>query len=356
MNLPTPDEWKALASAEFPSITIFIPLRRKEQRRREEGVRLRTALQAVESKLRARQLEPSVIGELIEPISEMVDDDETWTRDGGTLVIMRSRSVLRSFSVPQELPEGASVADHFCVLPILSALEQRKAFYLLALSQNHVRLLYCTDEHSEEIPLPAGMPKSLEDWLSTSGPTGSNSHRPEGGGTFNSTTDRDKANEHLLNFFRVVNKGIFDLLKNESVPLVLAGVEKELALYRSVNTYAQTVAEGVHGAPDGLKGGEMHRRALEIAQPAFAADLAKALADFERLGGTNRTATDLAAIEKAAREGRVAHLLVAERESETSDDQANAAALLTLANRGIVTVAGPDKVPSESGLAAILRY
>jgi hypothetical protein len=244
----------------------------------------------------------------------------------------------------------------FYILPLLRALENRRAFYILALSQRHPRLLYCTENHSEEVALPAGMPKSVDEWLSTRAPEGSNDQSVQRGGEFTSPTDRDNFNEHLLNYFRVLDKGIVDLIKDSSKPLVLAGVEKELSLFRSISSYSHLAAQDVHGAPDGLKGGEMHKRALEVVQSEFEKALGKALADFERLGGTNRTATDFPVIAKAAREGRIAQLLIGDTGGEQQDHTINNAAVETISHAGIVMVVEPEKVPAESRVAAILRY
>ena len=41
-------------------------------------------------------------------------------------------------------------------------------------------------------------------------------------------------------------------LHNDPAPLVLAGVEYELAIYRRVNSYPRTLEQPVHGSPDGM--------------------------------------------------------------------------------------------------------
>src|SRR5450755_4230859 len=80
---------------------------------------------------------------------------------------------------------------------------------------------------------------------------------------FGTGTGKEDRDEYLLHFYQEVSKGISDLLKGqEKKPLVVCGVEYELAVYSRVNTWVNTCPEGVRGAPNGLKGGEMHARAL----------------------------------------------------------------------------------------------
>ncbi len=47
-----------------------------------------------------------------------------------------------------------TVANHFYVKPLIQALQSERVFYVLALSQKHIRLLQCTEDSSEEVELP----------------------------------------------------------------------------------------------------------------------------------------------------------------------------------------------------------
>ena len=71
---------------------------------------------------------------------------------------------------------------------------------------------------------------------------------------FGTSSDREDKDEHMLHFFLGIDKAVQTALKESRNSLVPVGVEQELALYRRVNTYADLVEPGVHGAPDGLEG------------------------------------------------------------------------------------------------------
>jgi hypothetical protein len=251
-------------------------------------------------------------------------------------------------------------------------------FYLLALSQNHVRLLRCTPASSELVPFPEGTPTSLEEWLNTRAPN----HAPERDagspdsdgrreGNFTSVTDRDNKDQHIANFFRAVNHAALEILRNETAPLVLCGVEYERVIYRQNNTYPALLEEGVQGSPESLKGGEMHARALEVVQEYFARPAQKALQSWEKLGGSTRVATAFGEVVKAAFEGRVAHLFAVDgtqtmgvfdratmqmRVQGRQEDLVNAAALQTLAFGGDVFILKPEDMPAGGQMNAILRF
>jgi len=374
------DDLKAMANSDGPCVTVYLPIEKSPNTQRLEEMRLKSVVRSAEQSMAERKIPASEIRALLEPLPAIIDERDHWGgAAGGTLVLLRSKEAFRAFEVRDQVAEAVHVANHFQILPILASIEKdRLEFYLLALSQKHVRLLRCTDHGSTEVPLPKGVPTSLEEWLNTRMPNAAPAHGTSEGatngstaGSFTSTTDRDNKDEHLANFYRVINKGVDDMLKDQSIPLVLCGVEYERSMYQNVNTYDTLVEEGVQGSPQSLKGGEMHKRALEIVLRHVKERQEKALETYERLGGTERVSSDLVEILKAASVGRVAHLFVAEgarREGRFDDgamqvfsdgfteDLLNLAALRTIANSGDVFVTAPGKVPGRGPMSAVFRY
>lgn len=368
---------KDLASMKGPCLTITLPIQPAENTSRQDYMRIKSAAQSAEPILAARGMNPKQIREFLDPLAHINGD--SWGTDFGSLVIFRSPEYFRCFQVRGELKDSATVADHFQVLPYLRAVQdEQRHFYILALSQAHVRLLRCTNHSSEEVPLGPDTPTSVEQWLNTRTPTTSPDHgavRESGGGStegnFNSLQDRDKLDQHISNFFHRVDEAVFEILRNETLPLVLAGVEYEVSMYKDITRYAHLAPDHVHGAPDSLKGGELHKRALEVARRAFEIPLKKALETYERLGGSERTSRKASEIVAASATGRVAHLFIAEgsrlpgawnketmqvANESAGEDLLNIAALQTTANGGEVWVTDPKKVPGGGPVAALYRY
>src|SRR5688572_25659864 len=240
------DDLKAMANTKGPCLTIYLPMEKSPNTHRLEEMRLKSVIRSAEQALAERKVSAADMRTLLEPLPGISQEREHHgSTAGGTLVVLRSKDVFRAFDVRRAIDETVYVGEHFNIRPILKCLEEDKLeFYLLALSQKHVRLLRCTHHESAEIPLPAGVPTSLEDWLNTRLPNSAPHHgTPEGGdngstgGSFTSTTDRDNKDEHLAKFYRVVNKGITDMLKDQTIPLVLCGVDYERSMYQGINTY-----------------------------------------------------------------------------------------------------------------------
>jgi hypothetical protein len=279
------------------------------------------------------------------------------------------------------------VGNRFQIRPLLPLMSRDQRFYLLALSQKHVRLLLCSWRDVHEIPLLGAAPQNLETWLNNRIPDHVLDNRAKAGPSvgsmhgvmFGTSTDRERHDEYLIHFFKEIDKGLHKLLGAQNVPLLLAGVESETALYRKVNTYPQLLEPTVHGSPDGLSYSDLHTRAVEVVKRIFSAPLRKVLRDFKDFRDTNRVSFSIPEILKRAHEGRVADLLirkdaqyigtwdgvvvqvrsdpVSSKDSSVQDnDLLNVAALETLSHRGKVFALKPSEMPIESDAAALLRF
>jgi len=178
----------------------------------------------------------------------------------------------------------------------------------------------------------------------------------------------------LLHFYKEVDDGLNKLLRNREAPVVLAGVDYELALYRRVSNYPRLAPDGAHGSPEGVPNAELRRRAEQAAEAFFAEPLEQALRAYEKLGPERRS-SDWREVVKAAYNGRVAHLFLTpdakemgffDRSSQTveqhdpprpgDEDLVNAAAVETLLHGGFVDILPPEKAPGGARVAALLRY
>jgi hypothetical protein len=171
---------------------------------------------------------------------------------------------------------------------------------------------------------------------------------------------------------------LHDLLKNKRIPLVLAGVDYILPLYKEANTYPNLMDEGILGNPELLSAKELQARAWAIVRPYFHKTREEAMARYRQLAGTGQASNDLREILLSAYYGRVEVLFVAKdlqrwgtcdpdtravrlhASAEPGDeDLLDLAAIQTLLHRGVVYTVDPEKVPDDQThepIAAVFRY
>jgi hypothetical protein len=146
-------------------------------------------------------------------------------------------------------------------------------------------------------------------------------------------------------------------------------------MYQRLNHYPNFCEPGVHGAPDGLDGGEMHRRALELLDERLAEAGREIPADFDKKVGTGHASTHVQEIVDAAFQGRVSHLFfqgdasymgtydkVRRRVKHTDDpldspeDLIDAAAFQTILHAGEARILPGSALPNGVPVCALFRY
>jgi hypothetical protein len=279
------------------------------------------------------------------------------------------------------------IAHNIHLKPILPFVSGNDHFYILALSQNEIRLLHANRYHISEVDL-GNTPTSLREALwfddpekqlqfhtSTATP-GSMNTRPSifhGQGV----ADDDTKTE-LLRYFQKVDHGIMDLLRQEKAPLVLAGVDYLLPIYQEANAYQYLVKDFLTGNPEERSNADLHKAAWELVQPIFEQDLRKALEHYRELSGSGSklASNQLSEISAASHHGQVEILFTAlsvqvwgsydenelsieqHQEFQPGDqDLLDLVAVNTLLNGGKVFVLEPEEMPEqESNIAAIFRF
>lgn len=298
----------------------------------------------------------------------------------GTQLLFVSPDLFVHAATSAPVAEVISVEEQFQLRQWLPLKNWDQEFYLLALSLKNSRLMRCSPFASEEIPLPEGIADSMREAAATDQPDHRLDNMSVGGastgsmkGVMSSTsTIAETKDDYMVHFFLQLDKGVRTILNGSSAPLVLVGVEHEVAEYRRINTYSGLVPEAVHGAPNGFRGGEMHKRAIEVLRGQLPEALQKLLDGFDKSVGTGHASVKAQDIVKAAYEGRIAHLLVrpdaeftgdfdevrqkVRRRAEVPRDLLNEAAIETLRHGGSAWSVGADKMPNGVPVAAVFRY
>lgn len=377
------DHLRTLAQAHGDTrVSLFMPTRRFGPGSQEEDTtRLKNLTRAAEGQLAVRDLRPSQVDALIAPIRALADDRPMWLRSADGLAVLSGPEGLEIFQVPVHLDELVWVGSRYFLRPLLGALGAGRTFWLLALSQKRVRLLEGSGYSLAEVPttgIPAGLAEALrwDDYERSSlqfhtGTSGSGGKRPA---VFHGTGEAD-AKDEIIRYFRGIDRGLHDLLKGSDAPLVLAGVDYLLPLYRDVNSYPHLASESVTGNPDGLGDVELHMQAWAIASGIFAAERRVKAAQAHELWASTRITPDPEAIAAAAHHGRVDTLLLADGahwwgvfDAETGrltlhpnaangdEDVLDRTAFSVLESGGAVVSLAADEMPHGKDAVALLRY
>ena len=94
-----------------------------------------------------------------EAMDHLLDDDEFWRLQANSLAVLLTPEDIRTFRLANKLQASVEVSDRFHLKPLLRAVAFPHAAYVLAISENAVRLVeVVADGEPQDIKVP-GLPK-----------------------------------------------------------------------------------------------------------------------------------------------------------------------------------------------------
>ncbi len=370
-------------------VSIFLPTHRSGAEIQQDSIRLKNLLRNCEDQLVALGMRSTEIQDLLGPAQALLQDSLFWHYQSEGLAVFLSPTMFRFFRVPARFDEMCLVARGFQLKRLLQLLANDTLYYILALSKKHVRLYLGTHHTVGEVDIDT-IPHSLAEALKydeyekqvqfRSQPMGGSRAAGKGGGRgmaiyYGQGGSEDQSKTNLLRYFQQIDKGLAEFLGNSHAPLVIAGVDYLLPIYREANSYSHLLPEGVAGSPERMGTEELHRRSWSIVQPFVLQKQREAADRYSNLSNTERVSNDIRQLLPAAMQGRVETLFVGtgvqywgtydtstfevilHKDYQPGDeDLLNEAALYTLLNKGTVYAVEGIAIPDDLPVAGVLRY
>jgi hypothetical protein len=368
--------YSLLAPQSSPCVSILMPTHRHHPGTEQDPIRFKNLLKQADALLESRAA--GDVRGLVDPIAAL-SDPEFWRYQSDGLAIFRSRELMAHYRIPMKLPERVVVADSFHVKPLLRFLQTNQRFLVLVVSQNQVSLYEGTPYSFSPLDLgdaPANLAEAvgvkrerspLNVWSPGAG---------RGAVFYGAGAPEDSREEDRARFFRAIDRAIWEILRNENVPLILAGVERHFPLYREASRYPFLAEEGVSGNFDAAPPDELRARVWPLASEIFRKREEEVLSLYASSTKRRLVVDELSTLARMTVRGRIRWLLVAEdahvwgtlnrdtgeiavRASEQDadgDDLLDDLAESVLARGGDVLVLPKARMPGVSPAAAILRW
>jgi len=277
--------------------------------------RLKLRLDEAEQKLRsAGTIDTAAV---FRPARAILENADFWHHASDGLAAFLAPEFQRIYRLPIQFAEKVVVGQSFYVKPLLPWVNDDGRFFILALSQNHTRLLEATAHSIRRVEV-TGMPESeaiarryhdRDETLQFHSQPAAVGRAPQaiysGRGV-----GIDDAKDEILHYFQDVDRAVHHSLRDERAPLMLAIVGYEAPIYRTANKYPNLAETVIAGNPDHLSDQELHDRAWPAIAPMFHDKQQAVLDRFRRLAGTGFTTTNIEEILPAVRRGGIETLFV----------------------------------------------
>ena len=380
MQLLSRSQFEKLSqSARDCSLSIYLPTHVAGPEIQQDPIRLKNLLGEAEQQLQNAGMAKQSIGSMLASAYGLLENERFWRYQSQGLALFITPEETNLYRLPLDFESLVVVTSRFHLKPLLPLYFENRYFYILALSQNQVKLFQSTRHSISEIPLE-GVPTSMAEALRYDDPEEQlNFHNVSGNGSVPTYhghgvgTTADK--EGIRRYFAKVNSGLHAYLNQEDAPLVTASVDYLRPIYGEVNTYDHLMDEGVNGNPDQAQPDDLREQAWPLVHSLIEADYQKAMANFQDMKGTGKASDQLEQLVTAAVQGQVEVLFTVagahcwgqfdpttrqvkrhDQPHPQDQDLLDIAAVQTYLQGGEVYTLGQDTMPTDAPAAAVYRY
>jgi hypothetical protein len=365
-----------------PCLSLYQPTHRNHPDNQQDPIRFGNLVKALEDSLQ-QAFPREAIQPLLAPFLALADNRNFWNGTLDGLAVLGAKDLFRVYRLQRPVAELAVVADSFHTKPLLRVLQSADRFQILAINRSEIKLFEGNRDVLDEIEPAASVPRTLTEALgeeltdprlTVSAYGGSGGGQPamhHGHGGRKAEVDSDAER-----FFRTVDRAVLEHHSRPSgLPLMLASLPEHHHMFHELSHNPFLLPESLDVHPDSVSIEELRQRAWRLLEPRYLERLAGLVEEFGSTRSKGLGTDNLPEVAKAAVNGRVATLLIEARreipgriDAATGeiefddlahpelDDVLDDLGELALKMGGQVVVVPAERMPTETGVAAIYRY
>ena len=245
-KVPTDEEVERLqAFAEPFCLTIYVP--HIDQGGAATGdadrIDLKNMLRQAEQSLLDEKVSARQVRKTLRPARELLRSREFWPLRPQALALFLHTNLFQYYHLPDgDVPHLLTIERGFNLEPLLALVEDNRQYLVLALGHKDVRL-YQGDHFSLRRLRLKNFPSDLKQALNIDEfPKVAEAHSiaigsERGSKAFHGQYNRKQTDkEMLLMFFQMIDRSLKKFLQRKNLPMILAGVEYLIPIYRQANT------------------------------------------------------------------------------------------------------------------------
>jgi hypothetical protein len=373
MNSITTDQLRRLQTPpSTPCVSIYQPTHRRHPENQQDSIRFRNLVDTVEKTL------GNGSKSIVASLRQIESNRDFWMHTLDGLAVLATQEQMNVFSIPRTVPELAVVTDSFHIKPLLRHVQSADRFFVLSLSRVDAHFFEGNRYQLNAVPdaLPTfaeAVGTELQDSsqrtrLAEGGRNASTGHYSGHGGR------KDELDVDSEKWFKAIRNALKDLVNPSSrVPVVVAALPDNASEFLKVADHGSVMQEFIPLNPESQRPEQLLAAAWKIVEPNYLQRLEQLVNDFNVAQSRQQGTGDISDACQAVLDGRIGVLLVdadqqirgridAEKRTfhldgaTSNDDILDDIAERTLQTGGDVVVVPSDRMPTKTGLAAILRF
>ncbi|EKQ66916.1 hypothetical protein OsccyDRAFT_4728 [Leptolyngbyaceae cyanobacterium JSC-12] len=342
-----------------PALSILLPTHRTSPDNKQDPIRVKNLVDEATARLSQefsqRELEP-----LLQRLNALVSEiNYPYTLDGLALYV--SHDFAKLYYLPFSVPARVIIDQTFATRDLVYGMHRSLRYWVLLLSQASTRLFAGTGETLEEV-------QDQTFPIQMTGP-GATAPLPY-------HADSSYLDDRHRRFFQQVDSAFSTYAKDEVLPLIVGGVDRQISFFREVSEYRSAIAGTLTGNFDRITIPELTPQVWELMQTVREAQRSNALQELDNAISTQKVVFTIEEVWRLAQDGRGKLLLVEKNyhipaivtddgrlESvdqpggvEVMDDAVDEIIEAVLAKGGDVVIVNDDSLAEQQHIALTLRY
>lgn len=372
-------DFSRLERRNVPSVSIYMPTHRGSNKKNQDRLVYKNLLLEAEKSL-TRFEDKNDYKEIVANLTALLDDlsEEIWRNSKESLAVLADAEDTYVFLLEYPVEERVIVSSSFHIKPLIREYQYGARYYALTLSKD-IFNVYQGDFYSlHKMELPTGVENEfkklfpIEDDdsnVNIASYAGLQGHRHGHRAT------SEVSEKEAQKFFHYVSNEVEKFLAEEKdMPLVLVGQAQHLAEFKKMTSSLTVLEEGVEKGIESLTPEELFQDVREIVMREQDRHIARLVDAYQKEQAMERASADFRTIANALVERKVEALFIEEdmtilgnfdlgsgevhigNDDHDADDITDDFAQLTYAQGGLVYVLPPERMPSDTGVAALFRY
>lgn len=312
---------------------------------------------------------------------ELLEQEDFWIHQSDGLAVFMDEETFEYYSMPIDFKSFTYVDNVFYLTPMLAAITDKSRFFILALSQNEVRFFEGAQHSITPVIISDLVPESLEESMAAidiEHPAELQSHSGGNNPIFHGQGgEKDGKTDRIVDYFRMIDDGLMEMLHDEKVPMIIAGVDNLIPMYKEISNYSNIVETHISGNVEHDDPTLLHEKAWAALTPTMNEEFAAQKDNFMAMMPQEKASLSINDIAPAALNGKIETLFVdkdagaswgtyfAEKNEvkvQTKQDKTNAclvnfSAIATYLQGGTVYVTSREEMPHNvSVMNAVYRY
>ncbi|WP_173934313.1 hypothetical protein [Chelativorans sp. Marseille-P2723] len=368
VDIPTRTEFTSLSGARSDAcVSIYLKTTPVTQEVGTSRIEFGNLIREAQSQLQDANFDKRRLAGLLDSLNDLLDDDEFWRFQANSLAVFATPDTIRAYRLANDLTSMVQVSDRFHMKPLLRAVTFPHSAFVLALSENAVRLV---EMHADLPPDAVKVPDMPRDAASSVGKSTLNDRSFSG-----RIHGSEGQNVRFQQYIRQVDAALRQVLSGREIPLVLAATGRLASIFMQTCSYPHLLKDTIADSPDRFSEAELASKARPILDEAYASEIAEIHSLFDRRASERRVTMDIADAARAATFGGIHKLLInidstipgfvddetgavtfVEQDDAKAYGVVDEIAARALASGARVMGVRREDIPGGNELAAILRY